>query len=145
MVPAGQERFRSVTRQYYRGSACALLIFDISRRSTFTSLSTWLSDAKTHTNTHTQIILVGNKADLKDHRQVSEEEAQKFASDNRILYMETSAKTRLNIEQVFLETARRVFQNIESGVIDDTDKGSGVEFPLVIEEEPPLNGGGCAC
>ena len=93
---------------YYPQSACALLVFDISDRSTFTSLPTWLSDVKTHaTNEHLQIILVGNKADLEDRRQVSEEEAQKFARDNRILYMETSAKTGLNIERVFLETARR--------------------------------------
>jgi len=142
---AGQERFRSVTRQYYRGSACALLIFDISRRNTFASLTNWLSDAKNYTNPHTQFVLVGNKADLKDQRHVSHEEAQKFAQDNKIPYIETSAKTRDNIEEVFTMTAKKIFQNIETGVIDDTDKHSGVEFPLVIEAEPPLHAKNCAC
>jgi len=80
---AGQERFRAVTRNYYRGAAGALLVYDVTRRSTYQNLSTWLSDARRHlTNPNTVIMLVGNKTDLAKQRQVTFEEATKFAEEN---------------------------------------------------------------
>merc|ERR1712078_236282 len=89
---AGQERFRAVTRNYYRGAAGALLVYDVTRRSTYQNLSTWLSDARRHlTNPNTVIMLVGNKSDLGDsQRQVTYDEAAKFAEDNGLIFIETS-------------------------------------------------------
>ena len=68
---AGQENFRSVTRGYYRGSCCALLVYDVTRRDTFNSLVTWMEEAKEYTNNHLVIMLVGNKSDLTHRRVVS--------------------------------------------------------------------------
>mmetsp|Transcript_29199 Transcript_29199/g.81680 ORF Transcript_29199/g.81680 Transcript_29199/m.81680 type:complete len:232 (-) Transcript_29199:324-1019(-) len=79
---AGQERFRAVTRSYYRGAAGALLVYDISRRATFNHLTSWLTDARNLTTPNTIIMLIGNKADLDDQRDVTFEEAQAFADEN---------------------------------------------------------------
>ena len=79
---AGQERFRAVTRSYYRGAAGALLVYDISRRATFNHLTSWLTDAKNLTTPNTVIMLIGNKSDLDDQRDVTFEEASQFAEEN---------------------------------------------------------------
>tara|TARA_R110002050_G_scaffold73232_2_gene157602 strand:+ start:1038 stop:1298 length:261 start_codon:yes stop_codon:yes gene_type:complete len=79
---AGQERFRAVTRSYYRGAAGALLVYDISRRATFNHLTSWLTDARNLTTPNTIIMLIGNKSDLDDQRDVTYEEASAFAEEN---------------------------------------------------------------
>jgi Ras-related protein Rab-2A len=61
MMQAGQEAFRSITRSYYRGAAGALLVYDITRRETFNHLTTWLEDARQHSNSNMVIMLIGNK------------------------------------------------------------------------------------
>ena len=63
-IYAGQERFRAVTRSYYRGAAGALMVYDVTRRSTYNHLSSWLTDARNLTNPNTIIFLIGNKSDL---------------------------------------------------------------------------------
>jgi Ras-related protein Rab-14 len=126
---AGQERFRAVTRNYYRGAAGALLVYDVTRRSTYQNLSTWLSDARRHlTNPNTVIMLVGNKTDLGPQRQVTFEEASKFAEENGLIFIETSAKTGENVEETFLRTARKIYENIQAGSLDLNPQQSGVHF-----------------
>ena len=61
LIQAGQEAFRSITRSYYRGAAGALLVYDITRRDTFNHLTTWLEDARQHSNSNMVIMLIGNK------------------------------------------------------------------------------------
>ncbi len=90
---AGQERFRAVTRSYYRGAAGALMVYDITRRSTYNHLSSWLTDARSLTHPNTVIYLIGNKGDLEAQRDVSYEEAKQFADENGLLFLEASAKT----------------------------------------------------
>ena len=70
LLQAGQEAFRSITRSYYRGACCALLMYDISRRETFDHVAQWLAEAKKNSNPYMVIILVGNKADLEHKRAV---------------------------------------------------------------------------
>lgn len=127
---AGQERFRSVTRSYYRASAGALLVFDVTRRETFVHLTNWLTDCRNQTNPNAVILLIGNKCDLSEQRQVSFEEAQTFAQENKLLYMETSAKTGQNVEEAFLITSKKIFENIENGTINANTMDSGVSFPV---------------
>ena len=79
---AGQERFRSVTRSYYRGAAGALLVYDISSRDSFSSLQNWLTDARSLASPSIAVILVGNKKDLEAQREVSYQEASQFAKEN---------------------------------------------------------------
>lgn len=89
----GQERFRAVTRSYYRGAAGALMVYDITRRSTYNHLSAWLTDTRNLTNPSTVIFLIGNKADLESSREVTYEEAKQFADENGLMFCETSAMT----------------------------------------------------
>jgi len=90
---AGQESFRSITRSYYRGAAGALLVYDITRRDTFNHLTTWLEDARQHSNSNMVIMLIGNKSDLESRREVKKEEGEAFAREHGLIFMETSAKT----------------------------------------------------
>ena len=99
---AGQELFRSVTRGYYRGSAGAFLVFDITNRDTFDNIGRWLQDIKDVARSDVVTLLIGNKSDKADQRQVSTEEAQDFAKKNSMQYFETSAKTGSNL---------KIFQN----------------------------------
>lgn len=79
---AGQERFRSVTRSYYRGAAGALLVYDSTSRDSYNALSNWLSDARTLASPSIVILLVGNKKDLEEAREVTSLEASNFAAEH---------------------------------------------------------------
>eukprot|EP01027_Heterolobosea_sp_BB2_P002244 GEZU01003358.1.p1 GENE.GEZU01003358.1~~GEZU01003358.1.p1 ORF type:complete len:157 (+),score=27.21 GEZU01003358.1:495-965(+) len=119
---------RAVTRSYYRGAAGALMVYDITRRATYNHLASWLTDARNLTNPHTVIMLIGNKLDLSSQREVSFEEASRFAEENGLIYVEASAKTGQNVEEAFLATARKIYSNIESGVLDPNSVESGIQF-----------------
>eukprot|EP01027_Heterolobosea_sp_BB2_P002056 GEZU01003094.1.p1 GENE.GEZU01003094.1~~GEZU01003094.1.p1 ORF type:complete len:183 (-),score=41.17 GEZU01003094.1:26-574(-) len=99
---AGQERFRAITTAYYRGSFGAMIVFDLTKHSTFDSCQRWLSDARQNCNNkNLVVILVGNKSDLKDLRAVSTEEAKDFAEKNSLYYIETSALDASNVNKAF--------------------------------------------
>ncbi|XP_068524463.1 ras-related protein Rab-4B isoform X1 [Anas acuta] len=113
---AGQERFRSVTRSYYRGAAGALLVYDITSRETYNALTNWLTDARTLASPNIVIILCGNKKDLDADREVTFLEASRFAQENELMFLETSALTGENVEEAFLKCARTILnKKIESG------------------------------
>jgi len=123
---AGQERFRSVTRSYYRGACGALLVYDITDRSTFTSVSGWLDDAQNLASKHIVIILCGNKSDLKNERQVTTEEAQQFADENNMFFFETSAKEGTNIEDAFYKCTESVIKKVDDMTINLNEPGTGI-------------------
>jgi Ras-related protein Rab-2A len=124
---AGQESFRSITRSYYRGAAGALLVYDITRRETFDHLASWLEDARQHANPNMTIMLIGNKADLSHRRAVSTEEGEAFARDHGLVFLETSAKTALNVEEAFLNTARQIHDKVVSGQLDAANETYGIK------------------
>ncbi|EPB91059.1 Ras-like protein Rab-2A [Mucor circinelloides 1006PhL] len=125
---AGQESFRSITRSYYRGAAGALLVYDITRRDTFEHLPVWLEDVRQHANPNTVIMLIGNKSDLEKNRQVSREEAEQFAQENDLFFLETSAKSSDNVEKAFEETAAEIQKKIQNGTIDMNSETNGVKL-----------------
>lgn len=125
---AGQERFRSVTRSYYRGAAGALLVYDIASRDSYNSLIQWLNDARTLASPHIVVILVGNKKDQEADREVSLLEASRFAQENEMMFMETSAMSGENVEETFLRCARNILSKIESGELDPDRIGSGIQY-----------------
>merc|ERR1712127_416980 len=108
---AGQESFKSITRSYYRGAAGALLVYDITRRDTFTHLTRWLEEVRQNGNPDMTIMLIGNKSDQDTRRQVSTEEGERFAKENGL---------------IFLETSTIIYQNIENMVYDLSSDKSGI-------------------
>lgn len=131
---AGQETYKSITRSYFRGASGALLVFDISRRSTFISCTQWLQDLRQIAEDGIVVILVGNKTDLAaqesgtNQRQVTRQEAEEWCRLNNVVrYVETSAKSGDGVERAFLEVAERIYRNIEAGKYDLNDRRSGVK------------------
>ena len=99
---AGQERFKNIVKHYYKGANGILLIYDISKRITFEKLQFWLDDLKENADIDNLFIyLVGNKNDKKEEREVTFEEGNKFAKEKKLPFIEVSAKTGENINQLF--------------------------------------------
>jgi len=125
---AGQERFRSVTRSYYRNAAGAIVCYDITRRSTFESLQAWVADARALASPDLVIVLVGNKLDDEENREVEYLEAARWAKENDLLFVEVSAMTQENITQPFYLLSRAILLAIESGRIDPERSNTGVSY-----------------
>jgi small GTP-binding protein len=115
---AGQESFRSIARSYYRDASGALLVFDVTRRETFTHLERWLQETRQFASQQICITLVGNKTDLNKKRAITRAEAEQFAKEFDLVYIETSAKTADGVDEAFLGTAERVSK--KSGIIRKT-------------------------
>jgi len=133
---AGQETFRSIARSYYRGAAGALLVYDVTRRDSFEHLSTWLRDAREYSSPELVVIVVGNKCDLEAERQVPTEEGQKFADENGLVFMETSAMSAKNVERAFVSVANDVIKKINDGVIDPNTYPGIKLGPAYIQSNP---------
>jgi len=147
---AGQESFRSITRSSYRGAAGALLVYDITRRETFNHLTRWLEEARQNANQSMVIMLIGNKSDLDHRRQVSKEEGEQFAQQHGLIFLETSAKTAANVEEAFINTAQKIYENIQNGIYDVTNEAHGIKVgmaasPPVNLNKPAASGGGKCC
>ncbi|ERN18297.1 hypothetical protein AMTRI_Chr10g5230 [Amborella trichopoda] len=115
---AGQERFRAVTSAYYRGAVGALIVYDISRRTTFDNVTRWLEELKTHSDTTVSRILVGNKCDLVDIRDVSVEEGKALAEAEGLFFMETSALDSTNVKAAFEIVIREIYNNVSRKVLN---------------------------
>ena len=98
---SGSERYSSVTSTYYRGAIAALLVYDITNRSSFEGLEKWLTKLRDVLDSNSSILLVGNKSDLKHYREVRVEEATEYAQNNNMSYIETSALEMSNVEKAF--------------------------------------------
>ncbi|KAG7223285.1 hypothetical protein INR49_015641 [Caranx melampygus] len=97
---AGQERFRSLIPSYIRDSAAAVVVYDITNVNSFQQTTKWIDDVRTERGSDVIIMLVGNKTDLADKRQITTEEGEQRAKDMNVLFIETSAKTGYNVKQV---------------------------------------------
>ena len=97
----GQEKFRSMTRNYYNDTDGVLLLYDITKRSSFEHLSTWIDDLREYADSNTEIILVGNKSDLEDEREVTKEEIKNFSIKHKTNFVEVSAKNGTNVVLLF--------------------------------------------
>ena len=127
---AGQERFKSITKSYYKGAKGAIIVYDITRRATFENVQEWFKDTKTMgDNTHLVLMLVGNKCDLVNERQVSNEERKKEAEMNGMAFMETSALDGTNITEAFELMAKLITEKQMSignlGLRDESPENKG--------------------
>ena len=138
---AGQEQFQAITRTYYKGAIGALLVYDITRRDTFTHVTKWLEEVKSNSSKHICVILIGNKKDLEDKRQVTYEEGESFARENGLMFLETSAKTAFNVVEAFNLSAQAILNNIEKTGVDPTENKNKMKIENKSQE--PVKKGGC--
>ncbi|KAK8544977.1 hypothetical protein V6N13_066287 [Hibiscus sabdariffa] len=132
---AGQERFRTITTAYYRGDMGILLVYDVTDESSFNNIRNWIRNIEQHASDNVNKILVGNKADMDESkRAVPTSKGQALADEYGIKFFETSAKTNLNVEEVFFSIAKDIKQRLS-----DTD--SRAEPSTIKINQPDAAGG----
>ena len=146
---AGQERYKSITKTYYKGSKGALIIYDISRKESFTNVDKWIGDLKEYGDENVCILLIGNKSDLDNIREVSIDEVTKKAEQYNIGFCETSAKNAKNIDYAFQKLIKLIAEKIpnndekygnQSNVVST---GVSLETKIIAEEKRPKNEKNC--
>ncbi|XP_006354390.1 ras-related protein RABC2a-like isoform X1 [Solanum tuberosum] len=142
---AGQERFRTLTSSYYRGAQGIILVYDVTRRETFTNLSdVWAKEVELYSNNQDCVkMLVGNKVDRESERAVTREEGIALAKELGGLFLECSAKTRENVQSCFEELALKIME-----VPSLLEEGSTVGKRNILkqkQEQQTQQGGGACC
>lgn len=116
---AGQERFRTLTSSYYRGAHGVILVYDITRRDTFEHLGDWMSELEVYSNIQSSIkMVIGNKSDKTEERQVAREQGVEYAKKIGALFMESSAKSNVHIQDAFEELVFKILEHPD--LIDGT-------------------------
>ncbi|KAK3239450.1 Ras-related protein Rab-5 [Cymbomonas tetramitiformis] len=105
---AGQERYHSLAPMYYRGAAAAIVVYDITSTDSFNRAKSWVRELQRQGNPALVMALAGNKSDKSDERKIPAEEASAYADENGLFFMETSAKTAANVNELFYEIARKL-------------------------------------
>ncbi|XP_023665583.1 ras-related protein Rab-6A isoform X5 [Paramormyrops kingsleyae] len=139
---AGQERFRSLIPSYIRDSAAAVVVYDITNVNSFQQTTKWIDDVRTERGSDVIIMLVGNKTDLADKRQVSIEEGEKKAKELNVMFIETSAKAGYNVKQLFRRVAAAL-PGMES--TQDKNREDMIDIKLEKPPEQPVSETGCSC
>ncbi|XP_038845913.1 ras-related protein Rab-6A isoform X5 [Salvelinus namaycush] len=139
---AGQERFRSLIPSYIRDSAAAVVVYDITNVNSFQQTTKWIDDVRTERGSDVIIMLVGNKTDLADKRQVAIEEGERKAKELNVMFIETSAKAGYNVKQLFRRVAAAL-PGMES--TQDKSREDMIDIKLEKPPEQPISEGGCSC
>jgi len=105
---AGQERFHSLAPMYYRGAQAAIVVYDITNDGSFTKAKGWVKELQQQGDPNVVVVLVGNKTDMADNRKVDPSTAQAYAQDNSLFFIETSAKTGNNVQELFTKIAKQL-------------------------------------
>ena len=139
---AGQEKYKSMVASYYRGANVALVVFDITSHASFDSLPVWIENYYKNGPEEKNIILIGNKKDMEESRQVTRQEAEIFSETNNMMYFETSAKEGDNIEYIFTYAAEKLLEyygkpdeNNIKRQMNDNDKLQSQSFTEIRIEE----------
>ncbi|XP_056162034.1 ras-related protein RHN1-like isoform X1 [Syzygium oleosum] len=132
---AGQERYHSLAPMYYRGAAAAVVVYDLTSMDSFQRAKKWVLELQRQGNPKLIMFLVANKADLDEKRQVQNEEGEQYAKENGLSFLETSAKTAQNVNELFYEIVRKLLRmaavDVPLVVVDVED---GISFgPLARE------------
>jgi Ras-related protein Rab-2A len=134
---AGQEIFRSITRSYYRDSACAIIVYDITDRNSFEKIDDWIRDVRNLAPPDCLLVLFGNKLDLDKQRAIATSQGQDLADRHGLLFFETSASTGENVATAFGECVQAVYGRA---------KTSGMQIgerKAIVEKNNPDDG--CKC
>uniref|UniRef100_A0A1A9W553 Ras-related protein Rab-43 n=1 Tax=Glossina brevipalpis TaxID=37001 RepID=A0A1A9W553_9MUSC len=133
---AGQERFRTITQSYYRSANGVIIVYDVTRRDTFANLQKWIEEVRHYTASNVMLILVGNKSDLEEEREVDFDEAQQMCQyiPEVLFVIETSAKENLNVDDAFVTLATELKRRVDNSIrLDDNDDA------IKLGQSKPLN------
>ncbi|XP_067939250.1 ras-related protein Rab-10-like [Watersipora subatra] len=127
---AGQERFHTITTSYYRGAMGIMLVYDVTNQRSFENISKWLHNIDEHANEDVEKMLLGNKCDMEEKRQISTERAMMVAKQHTITFLETSAKTNVNVEEAFMKLAGTILEkmNKQSAKVNATGDRADVNL-----------------
>lgn len=123
---AGQERFHTITTSYYRGAMGIILVYDITSLRTFDNISKWLRCIEEHANADVEKMILGNKCDMDDRRQVAKEKGEEIGVQHHIPFMETSAKNNINVDTAFMQLATAILNKSPNKEV--TSAKPGVEI-----------------
>ena len=122
---AGQENYRSITRSYYKNTACCFIVFDITNKESFDNVSKWIDDLHIIKPNPIIATLIGNKYDMKKNRKVTYTDAITLAIKNDMEYYETSAINKKNIEEIFFNNCEKIMEKI---IKENLKEGHGFKF-----------------
>ncbi len=125
---AGQDRFRAITKNYYKGANGIVLIYDVTNANTFNNIKAWLSQIKEHANEKVKIVIVGNKIDSEETRQVSTEQGEALAKEYDLKFFETSAKNNIGVEQCFQFIVNEIYEQSEKTNDRRKSKADGISL-----------------
>uniref|UniRef100_A0A672PLC7 Ras-related protein Rab-37-like n=2 Tax=Sinocyclocheilus TaxID=75365 RepID=A0A672PLC7_SINGR len=131
---AGQERFRSVTHAYYRDAQALLLLYDITSKSSFDNTRAWLTEIHEYAQDDVVIMLLGNKSDMTSARAIRRDEGEKLAREYGVIFLETSAKTGLNVDEAFMTVGKELVRRSVQFPVEPRLHLHDVMQP---EKEPP--------
>ena len=133
---AGHEKFRTITTSYYKSAHAIIILYDITEQSSFEHIKNWMVEIEKFAKQGVLKLIVGNKKDLEDKRQVSKEEAEAFAKNNGVKFLEVSAKDNINIEELFFGVVKILYERYLKS-INDNQNISGTN--VVITESKKTN------
>lgn len=128
---AGQDRFRAITKNYYKGAHGIVLMYDVTNSGTFSNIKNWLSQIKENTSDKVKIVLVGNKVDEEHLRKVSHDEGKRLSEEYKLEFFETSAKNNIRIEDTFGYLTREIYKANSK----DTDTGEKRKSNISIDNK----------
>ncbi|CAD8150060.1 unnamed protein product [Paramecium pentaurelia] len=127
---AGQERFRSIARTYFKNTIGAIIVYDVTNQDSYDALDDWIRDARENGKSDLDVIVVGNKIDMKDQRVIDKDHAEREMKNKDALYIETSAMTGENIDKCFQTLIDQICQKIEKGLIEKDEYNPQLKNPL---------------
>eukprot|EP00727_Mastigamoeba_balamuthi_P005909 m51a1_g1938 putative ras-related protein rab-11b (226) ;mRNA; f:923824-924735 len=137
---AGQERFRAITAAYYRGAVGALVVYSVASRASFAGVERWLQELREHADPNCSLMLVGNKCDLLQLREVPGDEARAFAERNRLSFIETSALDATNVEEAFAQTMEAIHATVSKSSAGTDAVASDPRVPTISIDPNPQGG-----
>jgi len=111
---AGQERYKTITTSYYRGANSICIVYDITDSESFEHIKNWIEEIHQYAKESVMLFLVGNKNDLEERRQISKKQGEDLAGQYDMIFLETSAKSTNNIEELFVNATRAYIYKSES-------------------------------
>lgn len=141
---AGQERFRTLTNAYFRGAAGALLLYDITSRSSFVNCTTWMESVSQHASPNICVVIVGHKCDAEEDRVVTTSEGLNLAEHYEALFFEASSKASHNVSKVFIRLAHQVKQTQETATYHKIGTSNLTKDRKLTLKSNELNSN-CAC